>query len=1045
MSNVIINYNVPFRSVASELQKQEEARTYENQNKTALEDLAKTIISLFESNRPVNPPIKEDDSLERLLQEAKALNITYSPRAKDSFDKITLVTLIVQKRLSKIKQQSMIDLRRSVITLCNIQPHSVSSRHPQDYTQQSLKLILNKIDSLCKFYSKEDILQLSKVLAQALTSPRPGNLDHNQLLILKNRDTLLCRSTLVEIAKIAAAKNGHMTSEHIKEYGITDPNTLLEIARIAAVENGTGISEHIKKYDITEQSARIEIAMIAAVQYIPAVQHDDDEANDTFDSFSQFIDCYEIKDQNALIKIALITAARDGVEISKHIKKYGITDQKELIRIAKDAFRQNARAIKWIKEYGIKDPNALIEIAKIAAAQNGGGTSEHIRKYNITDQQALIEIAKIAAAQNGGGTSEHIREYNITDQQALIEIAKIAAAQNGGGTSVWIKNYGIKDPNALIEIAKIAAAQDGSGTSLWICRYEIKDQNTLIEIARIAVGQNARGAIEHLRLYDIKDGKILFEIFLEALIHHRGAPISPNAYSFPDEFCPETALSSLEPLVGAQACSIQLLTKLVNNLDRKIRQKALIWLTHFLGNCLEMSLNSDQFALLLADKGAQNESKKDSSFIGKTLDYRDPHFRYRLTEAMITFAKDDKAKSFAAAHPKVNTQGKLPLLLLSILHAQGVSKHTCDQLVPIANHRDFRDSNNKYLKTYMNALMLILENKDLLSQDKEQLLLKIIEKDKQTGGESSAISKPKNISPKFINQLRLATAIFDMGAVNQLKEEVLKKDALSDILQVLFQRQLPIKLIDDFTNRYSKNFAEARIPHYICVYIAAIQPLIKTDETFRNTLACCIEAILEETLKQKRYDLAASSHLQTVFLGRNPLLEAWKIGETSLLNQSDTKYGNWTLEDTDDAQDLFLCGTEVDSCQRITNAGDLNICLLAYVLDGKNRLLAIKDSTGKIMARGILRMLWSNKKPVLFLERLYPVRISDVLTKALETFAKQRASKLGLPLFSKEVGIGSPYNFPLVSLGSLAPFEYCDSLFGMTNGTYTISGAHQLQ
>jgi len=83
----------------------------------------------------------------------------------------------------------------------------------------------------------------------------------------------------------------------------------------------------------------------------------------------------------------------------------------------------------------------------------------------------------------------------------------------------------------------------------------------------------------------------------------------------------------------------------------------------------------------------------------------------------------------------------------------------------------------------------------------------------------------------------------------------------------------------------------------------------------------------------------------------------------------------WTIADSDDLSDLFLCGTEVEgSCQAIGKDPKLSKSLLGYVMDGKNRLLAIKDAKGKTQARMIERLLCDeeSKRPVLFIERVYP-------------------------------------------------------------------------
>ncbi len=127
--------------------------------------------------------------------------------------------------------------------------------------------------------------------------------------------------------------------------------------------------------------------------------------------------------------------------------------------------------------------------------------------------------------------------------------------------------------------------------------------------------------------------------------------------------------------------------------------------------------------------------------------------------------------------------------------------------------------------------------------------------------------------------------------------------------------------------------------------------------------------------------------------------------------------------DTDDWMDLFLCGTEVQgSCQRVDGSADLNQCLLAYILDGKNRLIAVKDAqSGEIQARAILRLLFCQDKPVLFLEEIYPDVCPSAFRDKIMECAKLRADSLGLDLYV------SGEEEDLVSLGSIAPFEYFDS------------------
>ena len=167
---------------------------------------------------------------------------------------------------------------------------------------------------------------------------------------------------------------------------------------------------------------------------------------------------------------------------------------------------------------------------------------------------------------------------------------------------------------------------------------------------------------------------------------------------------------------------------------------------------------------------------------------------------------------------------------------------------------------------------------------------------------------------------------------------------------------------------------------------------------------------------------------------------------TNDIAQFFTQHSNdLVLVDSDDPQDLFLCGTEVGgSCQHIEGDPENNRALMGYVLDGKNRLIAAKDESGKIVARMILSMLLdSHGDPVLFLEPIYPQAISDEIAAALEHFAFARARELGLSLMSKVQPKGfciSGEEYALRSLGSPAPYEYRDSNRGIQEGPYTING-----
>ena len=143
-----------------------------------------------------------------------------------------------------------------------------------------------------------------------------------------------------------------------------------------------------------------------------------------------------------------------------------------------------------------------------------------------------------------------------------------------------------------------------------------------------------------------------------------------------------------------------------------------------------------------------------------------------------------------------------------------------------------------------------------------------------------------------------------------------------------------------------------------------------------------------------------------------------------------SKYEKWKVVDSDDPQDLFLCSTEIDgSCQSFTSGMDQNKGLLGYVMNGQNRLIAVKDREGKIRARRLLRLLWDrdNGTSVLFLEDLYTAgSVDKKVEDAVLEMAKRRAKALGLILLSKAEE-GELYSGHVESLGGRAPYDYTDA------------------
>ena len=64
--------------------------------------------------------------------------------------------------------------------------------------------------------------------------------------------------------------------------------------------------------------------------------------------------------------------------------------------------------------------------------------------------------------------------------------------------------------------------------------------------------------------------------------------------------------------------------------------------------------------------------------------------------------------------------------------------------------------------------------------------------------------------------------------------------------------------------------------------------------------------------------------------------------------------------------------------------------------------------------------------------------------EAIQAWAIEKAKKMGIPLVSKEVGEGKPYQGTVEFRGGFAPFVYSDASGGVLSGPFKTKGCHIL-
>lgn len=789
---------------------------------------------------------------------------------------------------------------------------------------------------------------------------------------------------------------------------------------------------------------------------------------------------------------AKLVALEPGEGISASIQKYGITNQAALVEIAKIAATQNALVLsRNIKNFGIKTEAARIEIAKIAAQQRSV-LGIHILNFDITNQEALIEIAKLSAQQSGLGISRHIQEYGIKNQTTLIEIAKIAAHQSGGGVSLFIQDYSIENQEALIEIAKIAAEQNGLGMSDHIQKYGIQSEEALVEIALLAIQQSEpTNAIKILNKYNLStESKICI---LSRLVNSRPevsheineyfSKMDPSKLlkQYPElrvfGFSPNTETGYLvemvkltDPFTERRKTLYCETTKEQDPTRKAIKKTSLHVLCSIVdfasGSPSLLKKLSDLFSAVQQEKSTLVQEQKLTLIAALLMHCRAKNVDQRALDKQFfllngIFALTDTSLRTYLSHLFIDqvsnpdlcsllSSKKLPVdLVMSLLlpfitqidtpyvelrfaaKKQSVSEidpEMCfvsfiDRLKELLNHKFFKDTTK--LEILLSSLHTLIGTPQLTHAEKLTVLRDLI-----------FVGHPLSIKGHFkqdqCEQL-LRSAEMVALLINSDQSTCLmsiSSGQLHDQFQSLFAKILKIE--PSGTNP----FAAWRKPGSLLKYASKLQSSLEIRETVFPFLQEFAKAVINGTFAFDRYDPSkAPVHwLNVLKMMSTEQIEKWKRGNS----YSDA---GMDVVDTDNPCDLLLSGTDVGSCQRVQGDPHFSKCLVAYLIDPKIRMMAVKNKQGVIIARCMMRLLWDKTamKFVLFQEKKYPmggdVRFAGVLDRA----CKKRAEELGLALLIKEEG---GEQTTLQAFKGKAPFEYVDAHEDpiQTDVGYEISG-----
>jgi len=472
---------------------------------------------------------------------------------------------------------------------------------------------------------------------------------------------------------------------------------------------------------------------------------------------------------------------------------------------------------------------------------------------------------------------------------------------------------------------------------------------------------------------------------------------------------------------------ISLIRKVTLRIEEPLQKDTLIKLTGLAFNALGNDLNLDDSA-----------TKTHLNNISEQLcNIRDCELRHTVFSSVIELIRKNKKEWKRFQQISFSTQSSNRTLLPNLYLVLMCSDETALlRARNIQSNRVFK--NGSHYRLLVQTLQ-ILSVSSLPVADKEYLLKEVLQ-----------------FKSKCIDSLKILQTALLLNLIEPSIEEKIKKNSLGNIdsFQVAFKQLFTERFINMFPvaidsekvfNLFDNTFNSFRGLDALFIYNEKLKELpLEDSKILSSHLLDFIKHVLLGTFKQYRYDKTESVHLSRVFKeGQENLEFLWQQDLSCPASEVVPSLQNMELYESDDPWHLFRSGTDIDSCQSVYRSSQTNKALLAYVLDGKNRMIFLREKNAEgFKARAILRILIDKDTgiPVLFLERIYPALIKSEETKAIVVFAKIKAQKMGLRLFSEDHLGGACEGVELESDTSRALFEYVDAENKniVTKGVFTI-------
>jgi hypothetical protein len=785
-------------------------------------------------------------------------------------------------------------------------------------------------------------------------------------------------SDRVELAKLFFAKTPHLIQDHMEKFQIQDKKTLFELAKFFLKIDETQTIKGIHHFKIESEEEGMEIVNLCSSEYI--------------------------------------------LDLAYCIKKLHISSKSNILKIAKDAI-SSCPYPGFVKL--IDDEEIRIELCKFFSARWPLEISDQIDDFQITNEEVRRSFAKSTSRSCGASVAQSIEKYKLAENQTnpmklyAVCCAFIQPFPVHGKPLFerFVKEDCFPAITALMEQEPLWKEKlTGWDSFPWDRSLGNKLCKLWLIMHETEKTPSQRDPALFFELIDLRNASLFFYC-----LNHVELLTNENLWGEFLHFsstikAPLPLLPLVKWIKSAEEEALNI-TEIVDAFKQ---------LKQFFKNGPDV----ESYLALCEDlDGSPLSSKEKISLISHIVHALPQQKRKEALRKRIELAR---ALLMMEQFPLLKECGATKNLSRAL--EESLEKHPyidfkgIDQLTDKWMERISQTRSPYALLIYAGALE---KTKDpTLQLLYTQLVRNILEGGEQVARyetKSAHIAKIKTVNPELWEQWSLP------GKAKEVR--------LTEVGQELFSfgEFLEQKYKDGHMTNTTGKRLEKLIAHFSSTTLGDSESKEDEDDFEEALISLCKEAPLPKQILANRLKTILSkvrTELDDLEF-KNDLTSYLKMLEQPS-KASETLY----VVNTDHWIDLLLSGTEVyGSCQRIIGDFNYNKALLNYIIDGKNRMIALKNSKGTIVARMLFRLLWdeTEQRPVLFMDRMYVSSSSSTYYPALKQFAKEESEALGIPLY----GIGSSEDgtpdHKIVSLGSVAPFEYEDAAGGLTQGIFTIN------